>query len=519
MVRAIMIFLFPITSGRCTSRRIARAMGICLMLFILVPEISSAETSDTLANAKLLIKKKKFNKAAKLLQAYTAVHPQDKYNLWLAAQAAHWAGKYKMSIKLYDKTLQLLPGNYTLIIDYAKTLMDYYELDKAAPLLKPYQIDDPKYAEARILQSRIDYWRGDYKKAKAEIPKVVDSNKDIDALQTDIALARSAWLNISAGYMRDNQPMQGISPEISAGVWLDPFANIYAGIQSPIFITGTTVSAQSLYAGDKLHFQKAGIDLSIDAGIAKLPFHNMIIWTGNIDLKKTVVKHLIFDLNLSHSPYLATLSSLDTAVALYRYGLSAEWNDQSTVNGKAAIQFDQFPLTGNYNTTFYAYAFAPTLKASVFEFRLGYGFSFSTSRYNSYSPQNSTSYIASHYTDASAYSGIYDPYFTPSHQQIHSALVNIAVHPLSIMEIGGGTSIGFYATTANPYLYLYSAGSGTDAVGRGYSNVNYNPIQANAWLGVKVTKKVSLKAEYAYHRTYFFDSHYWGLSCKINFWK
>ena len=519
MVRAIMIFLFPITPSRCTSRRIVWAMGICLMLFILTPNISSAGTSDTLANAKLLIKEKKFNKATKLLQAYTTVHPQDKYSLWLAAQAAHWAEKYNLSIKLYDKTLKLLPGNYSLIIDYAKTLMDYSELDKATALLKPYQTDEPKYTEARILQSRIDYWKGDYKKAKADIPKVSVSNKEIDALQTDITLARSPWLNISAGYMRDNQPMQAISPEVSAGVWLNPFANLYAGIQSPAYITGTTVSAQSFYAGDKLHFQKAGIDLSIDAGVAKLPFHNTITWTGNVDLKKTLVKHLIFDLNLSHSPYLATLSSLNTAVTVYRYGLSAEWNDQSTVNGKAAIQFDQFPLTGNYNTTLYAYAFAPTLKASVFEFRLGYGYSFSTSRYNSYSPQNSTSYIASHYTDASAYSGIYDPYFTPSHQQIHSALVNITIHPLSIVEIGAGTNIGFYAMTANPYLYLYSAGSGADAVGRGYSNVNYNPIQANAWVGVKITKKVSLKAEYAYHRTYFFDSHYWGLSCKINFWK
>jgi len=98
MVRAIMIFLFPITPGRCTSRRIMRAMGICLMLFILTPDISSAGTSDTLANAKLLIKKKKFNKATKLLQAYTAAHPKDKYSLWLDAQAAHWAGKYNLSI-------------------------------------------------------------------------------------------------------------------------------------------------------------------------------------------------------------------------------------------------------------------------------------------------------------------------------------------------------------------------------------------------------------------------------------
>jgi tetratricopeptide (TPR) repeat protein len=494
-------------------------VSIAVCACILGPAASFASGTDTLSQAKLLIQKRKFKKATKLLVPYATAHPKDVYTTWLAAQSAHWAGRYKLSIKLYNGIFPSLPGNYALIMDYARTLMDYSELDKVTKILKPYQTGDPKYAEAHILQSRIDYWQGDYKKAKADIPKVSGSNKEIDALQTDIANARSPWLNISTAYMRDNQPMQVISPEISAGVWLNPFANIYAGFRSPVYIAGATSTSQSFYAGDKLHFQKAGIDLSIDAGVAKLPFHNTATWTGNIDVKKTLVKHLVFGLSLSHSPYLYTVSSLDTAVTAYRYGLSSEWADQTTVNGKAAIQFDQIPLTGNYNTTVYAYAFAPTLKASVFEFRLGYGYSFSTSRYNSYSPQNSLSYITTHYTDASAYTGIYDPSFTPSHQQVHSALVNITVHPLRIMDIGAGTNIGFYAMAANPYLYLYPVGSGDVAIGRGYSNVTYLPIQANAWIGIKLTRKASLKAEYAYHRTYFFDSHYVGLSCKVNFWK
>jgi hypothetical protein len=132
--------------------------------------------------------------------------------------------------------------------------------------------------------------------------------------------------------------------------------------------------------------------------------------------------------------------------------------------------------------------------------------------------QQSLAQIIANYNTTQAITGVYDPYFTPQQQQVHSALVSLEIHPARVLNIGLNANVGFYAVTQTPYLYLENNESGTTFIDRGFVRERYVPYELSGFVSWQVSKKVSLQANYAYQSTYFFNSNYASLSCKISFW-
>ena len=332
-------------------------------------------------------------------------------------------------------------------------------------------------------------------------------NKDAIALLDEILLAQSPWIRLTGAYNTDDQPLQNFTSSLEAGIFLHPLADLHVALTVPIFLKdGNTSNALTFEVGDKLSFNKEGLMIAINAGLAQFPGNNTTAFTGSVDIAKSFAKYFILTAAAARKPYFYSRSSIDSALIESNFAATAGWNNKHTVNGVAGFSVSRFP-DNNSVTTLYATIYAPELKARNFSFQFGYGYNNSNSKENRFVPQNST---------LQNITGVYDPYFTPNDQQIHSLITSIAYQPVKRVIIGAAVNYGLYATTQNPYFFVKQANPIT--IDKNYIEQKFSPVELGAYVLWQATKKINIKATYQYHQTFFYTNQYVGLSLKANFW-
>lgn len=492
---------------------------IFLLLFLSYT-IKASNESDTLQIAKSLIQKGKFKKAEKILAAYERSHPQDLNAMWLHGQTAYWAGYYRTFNLVYKKAMARFPSNYYLKLDYALKLVENGDVKQAAPLLEAYSKYDPSSNDLKLVQARIAYWQGDYKRALQLLKNeslVKEKQQETEILHAEIKAAQSPWLKINADYLQDDQPLQVITPALEAGTYLNAFVNPSISLSNGSFKTDTTSSsAQRISIGNKFNFYKAGLVVVANAGFAKLP-NKARTGIGGIELTKTSFKYLQLSGQASLQPYLVTLSSISETIVPYHFALGAGWNNLNSWNGKLAWSMDTFK-DKNYIYNVSAWIFAPPLRLASLQFRIGYAYGYSTSKENRYVAKQSVTEIVKVYGKTTTITGVYDPYFTPTNQQVNAALVSISYSKGKRFVGGVNASIGFIGYTDDPYLFLDKNKSNEVYVNRDYSHINFYPNRVDAYILCKITKKASLKASYSFLNNNFYTCHTAGLSLLMNFW-
>ena len=477
--------------------------------------------ADTLKRVKQLKGEGKIGESYNLLKTYYVGHNSDLNATWLFGQIAYLDKHFKQSKGLYKKAIAAHPDNYYLKLDYAKTLVDFADYKEAKPLLNQYRGYDSTNLEMRLDIAKVYLAEGDYDKAQKEIKAVLTQdgkNSRALSLLDELHAAQSSWVKIKGNYNLDSQPLQTITPAVEAGVYLHPEATLRLNLQTPVFVSNASLkNAEWLQIGDQSAFRKAGVQIIFDAGVVKQPYLNKISWTGNLELKQLLFKHFVLQAQAERKPYYYTLGSLDTVIMVNRFSAYAEWNDLNNWNGHIAFEFNQFP-DKNYTIGGNGWVFTPPLKVSVLEFRIGYAYSYSTSKSNRFSPENTLAQIIANYSTTTDITGVYSPYFTPDNMSVHSALVSIVAHPAKIFDLGFNANVGFYATALTPYFFLDKNASDATYIAEGYATEKFYPMEFSAYGLVRISKKISLKADYTYRKTYFYTSNTVGLSLKINFW-
>ena len=477
--------------------------------------------ADSLNKVKQFKGDNKNSKAYRLLKLYYKSHEEEFNTTWLFAQVSYLNKHFKRSKLLYKKAMALQADNYYLKLDYANTLTNIADYNKSLPLLNIYRSYDPKNLKLKINLAKVYLAQGNYGLAEKEINAVLvqdDKNVEALALLDQLHLARASWVKIKGNYNKDSQPLQTITPAVEAGVYLHPEATLKLNLQTPLFLSnGSLKNTEWFQAGDISAFRKAGFQLAFDAGLVKQPYENKISWTANLELKQTLLKHLVLQAQAERKPYYYTISSLDTIIMVNRVSAYAEWNDLNSWNGRLSFEYNGF-ADKNYVIGGGGWLFTPPLKASVFEFRIGYAYSFSTALTNKFEPEKTLAQILNPYDANAAIAGVYSPYFTPYNMGVHAALASILAHPVKMMDIGFNANVGFYATTLNPYFFLDKNQSGSTFINKGYSTEKFYPLEFSTYALFRITKKISLKADYTYRKTYFYTSNSVGLGLKINFW-
>ena len=495
--------------------------GLCILFFVMIcttVRVCAQVRPDTLQMAKQLRDKAKYKEASHLLAAYQEHYPKDINALWLHAQTEYWRHHFRLSQKLYARGLNMQPEKDLLRLDYAHSLLGMGDWKKADKVLHALERQDKAYSDQLLMRAQITYYQGDYIKAAKQVKMAIDSNTQSTAakeLAEDIAIAKAPWVKVGTSFSVDNQPMKIATPSVEAGIYMHQYSSLRMSFYNPIIVRNDVKSAQMVSVGDVSSFANIGLLLKGNIGLSVFPNERTATWTGDIYLQKTFIKYLIFDVLAEHKPYLYTSSSIDSTLSTGHITSSIGWSDQTYVNGRLGFDM-QLMRGGNYIYTLYGYAYAPVIKISFMHLSLGYSYSYSDSRYNDYTSARPLDTIIRHFITTQGITGIYVPYFTPHAQQIHSALILLKLNPMRSLEIGASASIGFYAYTQNPYLYLDKSSTNEVYIARDYSRETFIPIDAGVYVEYRFAKNYSLKADYKYRSTYFYSSNAVGLSFKMS---
>jgi len=477
---------------------------------------------DTLEMVRRLRNQGKSRSAYSLIKSYYRDHPDDFNTNWLFAQSAYFAHHIKKSKAFYEKAITLSPQNLYLQLDYAKKLVNITEYEKAKKLLTKYLAYDPANSQALTSLARISYWQADYSKAMSELKKIQPGevqNSETTSLTQDIQIAKSPWISLKEGYITDDQPLQSFVSQLEGGIYLHPLSSLHFAMQIPVFITGDNTSQAYWFRfGNKSVLGKAKMGIDADLGLVKFPVKKSISWTGNLEIDKIFIRHLAISLQAERNPYFYTLSSIDKRIIDNHGSFRLGWNDLKNWNGQVSFDFHQYPGDNNYLYGFSAWIFAPPVKFSVFELRLGYGYNYSTAQKNHFVPEKSLSEILANYDPSVQIKGIYNPYFTPKDQGIHSFLAGINISPGKVVKFTINGNFGIYATAEIPYFFLDYNAQSTLEIMNGFIKERFFPVRVNAVTTVLASKTVNIKVEYAYNETYYFSSHYAGIGLTINFW-
>ncbi len=497
-----------------------RAFCISIIFFIssfLIHELSAQSTLDTLSIVNSRIKEKRLDEAAKLLEHYCHSHPKDFNAIWLYAQDEYWLGHFTHAIELYSLGKNLQPTNAYLQLDYARVLLNMGKYKKSQTLLLKLRDYDVTREAAMYEMVKLYYWQKNNLQAKKEAEELLKANPKNEAtknLLNDILISSSPWVKMATGYTTDTQPIQSASPSLEGGVALHKFLAPYAGAYSPFYnYSGKTASAKWFIIGNQFSFGK-GSELKLDMGSVQFPYQGKQDITGHIGLRQKLNKSVTFDVQAEHKPYFNTLRSLDTIVTVNHFSSSLELNSETGAIGKIAFEDNHF-ADGNDVYSIYGYLLSKSIKFLGSKLRIGYSLAFNDSKDNRFVPTQTISEMVAAYNKGNyQISGIYDPYFTPQQQQINSLVLSFLFPIGKKIKFGVNANGSFYATTFNPYYYLQKKNQVTYTLTKDYATIQYSPMEASTYIEWTPSVTWSIRADYQYRKTFFFNSQFVGLSVR-----
>jgi hypothetical protein len=479
------------------------------------------ETSDTLSRVKLLSQQGDLNKSLDLIRLYHEDHGEDMYTNWIYGQVAYQAHKFKLSATMYEKALSLSPEEKGLRLDYAKTLVNGGELDRAEKELTVCTEKDPANPEPWLYLARIFYWRGEYTTSLAYLDNLILNVPDYlpaKNLRDQVRHDMSPWLSLELPYSSDDQPLKMISPSIVGGINRSNLLGMDFRVTAPLSLKDSSdFTSVGVSIGNKFHFNKPKLSIYLNLGLFNHTSLNSWGWTGELKVEKQLFKKLVLWADVKRSPYLYTLGSLQLPLFENHLTLAATWNDPDRWNGQVNFEESTFSSDDNLVTAFCGWIFAPAVKTGRFDFHFGYGYNYSNSRKNTFASTKTVDEVLATWDQDSTINGAYDPYFTPNDQQIHSLLATVNFKAAKKLSFFLNLNVGVYATTMYPYLFLNETDSDSLFIDKSYVKERFNPFNGTLGLNWNILKDLDLKATFNYNSTIYYKTRTFGITISKRF--
>lgn len=497
-----------------------------LLLFFLLSflrtNISYGQNMDTLNYAKELRDIGERGKSINLLKTYYGNHKKELYAGWFFADALFKNKEYDKASRIYNETIRNHPKNIDLRLDYAIKSTEIGMFREALFHLNKmnYKIPkDYKFAVKKTL-AKIYFWQGKYKRSLSNIKaalSIYENDQESLKLRKEISKIQSNWMRIDASYTDNNQPLTIMSPNIEMGFYHN------SALSSKFEINSSFYSKDyKMYYGGGLtgaliyHLLNYKTTLELGVGLIGLPSNTYNI-AASLLLKKKIFKHTEFIASYNYTPYLSTIASIDKKVMQNILGVSLERNNTSSWMGKISFDTHNFPSIENSYYALSTWIVSPNIKLSQFSFRIGYGFNYSDSKNNSFNSKLSLKELLSMQDTAVIIKGVYDPFFSPQNQKIHSVVGMISYQPTKSINVGININYGVKASADTPYLFLDNNENSGLYIKRDYFDRDFNPVEVNGYLSYQLDDFASVKAYYKYQKTTYYTSYITGLTTKFLF--
>ncbi len=498
---------------------------ILLLSLFLIPYISFAQSRgyyDTLNMARQRMDENKIDQALLILEACEKTHPRNVDVIRLRGQALYRSNDFDKTLNYFRKAVQKNSEAIVLKMDFGRILFDMNLLDEAKSVISEYHKAEPTDVEAQLILGTIAYWQG---KPPRQAFRYFDpvltkypNNLRALALVKEIHQATSPWTKISSGYYSDSQPLQASLFEFGTGLyqssWMQPM--FQAQIRN-MDDGSANHQTESFQFANKSTFLKSKTETLVKVGIFNSSWTTEALWTGGLELNQKLSKTFALSGSIERSPYFYTVKSLRINVVQTNYSGSLGREMINSWSGKVYYNVQQFN-DNNQVKTFSVWLLLPVVKSSVLKFDLGYAYHHANSKSNTFVNDKPLSEIAANYYPGYTITGIYDPYFTPQNQYINSVLANITINLVKTFKLSVKTNAGVYAMVDNPYFYMNYNKAQQLVLEKGYSQLQYFPIEIKGGFNWSLSDKVKLELEYIYSKTFFFNNNTVNAGLKINFW-
>lgn len=500
---------------RMTNLKISRLLTVgSLFLFLLSTGIATAQKragTEALQHVRKYIAEKNYLKAENQLQAHYRKNRNDLETNWLYGQVAHWNGHDKLSSVLFEQALKIAPDNLSLKLDYARVMYESGRLSRALALINDIKARGNTPVEALLLEANILFWYGKVGEAKSVIETIKQwypQTTLINQLEKNIAELCATNIKSNFDYQSDNQPMSLFAEHISMEKYRSPLLNPRVEISNYNFSTKNYMLEFNMR--NRFLLSRYGLSAAVSAGLYQ-HFRDKMNWTCSIDLQYKADKNNRFGMGINRKPYLGTLKS--TEYGLIQNNISAEFETEALPFFTAHLGCNrQFFDDRNTVNSAGGWLISKAQHFKKFHVQYGYGFGYSNSERNVFEPTLPVAELIKGYTDGMTIAGIFNPYFTPQQQQVHSALLMLRYNPFQKLEIEVKSNYGFYASCNNPYFFLQKNSTGEIRIGKDFSRVRFNPYDIQASCKYHFSKRLDAILKYQYQETFFFSRNLTNLS-------
>lgn len=458
------------------------------------------EEEDILKTTNYYITRKEYNKAAFFLSKFYNHFPESFKVNWLYAHVLYMNGDKTQAEDKFKKAVFISPNNKDLQLDYARMLYELGKIDKVESILSKFMDDDSKNVEFLLMQANISFWKGNLKKSQKKIDKIHEvypKTEITKSLKDQIEVSTAFHIKTIFEYQSDTQPMDYIAEHLALGQYRSRFLNFKLEVSNYNF-SPKKEQALIIKLSNQFYFDGLKLATNITGGVYK-NFSGETDWIGGINFTQKLTKKASLNLGYSKRSLLGTIASTTFNLTTQNIFGGIDYSNKLVVFH--AGYNHQFFEDENTIKSVASWIVSQPIKIKKLNFQFGYGYNFSDAKD-----------ILFIYNNEGI--GVYNPYFTPKEQQIHSGLLILNYKPFKKLKLGTKVNYGFKSNVKNPYPLQVDANN--TEIG-GFYNEEFTSLEFNGLIKYSYSDRFRIDASYVYQETFFYKRNNVNLGFNFTF--
>lgn len=454
--------------------------------------------ADLLKSAKDCITRKEYDKAAFILSKY--------YNQFSESLNVNWLYAHVLSInnhkiqaeEKFKKAISISPNNADLQLDYARLLYEMGEINKVEPILSKFMDSDSKNVEFLLKQANISFWKGDLKNSQNKIDRIQEiyPNSDLtNSLTQQIEDLTTFNITTNLEYQTDSQPLDYFAEHIALSQYKSKFLNAKLEISNYNF-SPQKEQALIIKLNNQFYFDRLNLVANITGGFYK-NFSDKTDWIGGLEFTQKLNQNVSLNIGYSKESLISALASTTFNLTHQDIFGGIDYNNKLLI--AHATYNQQFFKDDNIIKTFSAWTLSQPIKIRNFNFQFGYSYNYTDAKD-----------ILFFYDNQGL--GVYDPYFTPKEQKIHSGLFIVNYKPTKKLSLEAKMNYGFIATVRNPYPIQVST---TSIEVGGFYDETFTPVEFTGIINYSFSDRFIAKITYTNQETFFYNRQ--NINLGLNF--
>jgi hypothetical protein len=461
---------------------------------------SNINEEDVVKTTNYYISRKEYKKASLFLsKCYTHFFSESLKVNWLYAHVLSLSGDKIQAVAKFKKAISISPMDKSLRMDYARLLYKMGKIDKVASILSEFMDTDSKNIEFLLMQANISFWKGNLNNSRKKIDRIQEiyPNTEItNNLTQQIKELTTFNVRTNLEYQTDSQPLDYFAEHIVLQQYKSKFLNAKLEISNYNF-SPQKEQALILKLSNQFYFDKLKLVANVTGGFYK-NFSEKTDWIGGIDITHKLNQNLSLNLGYSKESLLSALAS--TAFNLTHQDVFGSIDYKNKLLIAYAGYKQEFFKDDNIIKSFGSWILSQPIKIRKFNFQFGYSFSYTDSKDILFVFDNQGL-------------GVYDPYFTPKEQEIHSGLFLINYKPTTKISFEAKANYGFTATVRNPYPIQITATS--MGIG-GFYDETFTPLELTGVINYSFSDRITAKVTYINQETFFYKRENINLGLNFN---